>query len=62
METHLKPVRMNNTASTFEDVYRFDRCEVTFWKDGAVTITSSDKPKSPIITVRCAANPWCGRE
>jgi hypothetical protein len=45
----------------FERVYRLDKCEVTLWKDGLVTITSSE-PKSPIISFRRAPNPWCGRD
>lgn len=48
----------NNPA--VDQVYQFDKCEVTLWKDGLVTITG--EPQSPVISFRCAPNPWCGRD
>jgi hypothetical protein len=50
-----------NSNPAFEQVYRFDQCEVILWIDGTVTITSAG-PKSPVITFRRAPNPWCGRD
>jgi hypothetical protein len=53
---------LNASDTSVEEVHRFYRCEVTLWKDGAVTIASLDEPKSPILTFRRVPNPWCGRD
>jgi hypothetical protein len=49
----------DNPAS--DRVYQFDKCKVTLWKDGLVTITTPEA-KSPVISFRRASNPWCGRD
>jgi hypothetical protein len=45
--------------SAVDQIFQFEKCEVILWKDGVVTITSS-QPKSPVISFRRAPNPWCG--
>ena len=52
----------SNSVSGFEEVHRFDHCEMILWKDGTVTIASLDQPKSPVLTFRRAPNLYCGRD
>jgi hypothetical protein len=53
---------LSASDTSVAEVHRFYRCEVTLWKDGAVTIASLDEPRSPILTFRRVPNPWCGRD
>jgi hypothetical protein len=56
-------VELNSESpSGFEEVHRFDHCEVILWKDGTVTIASLDEPQVPVLTLRRAPNLYCSRD